>query len=108
MTKKTLKYALLYVVAGLLAAILFLYLRFPSDIFRDYFIDRVTEIYPGATITLESATLMLTNAPGVTGGQTLLIWEVVFTGHDAEGISAGGWVYIEAYAGQIMQYLVPA
>lgn len=52
MTKNTLKYAVLYVVTGLLAAILFLYLRFPSDIFRDYVTDRVTEIYPGATITL--------------------------------------------------------
>ena len=52
MTKKTLKYGVLYVVVGLTAAILFLYLRFPSDIFRDYFIDRLAEIYPGATITL--------------------------------------------------------
>jgi type II secretion system protein N len=52
MNRKTLKFAFLFIVTGLLAAILFLYLRFPSDIFRDYFIDRVSEIYPAATITL--------------------------------------------------------
>ena len=52
MTKKTLKYTFLYIVTCLLTVILFLYLRFPSDIFRDVVIDRVTEIYPGATITL--------------------------------------------------------
>jgi hypothetical protein len=68
---------------------------------------RVLSRYPSATLALESATLKVTNAPGVTGGKTMLVWAVVFTGNGPSGIAAGGRVYIDANTGDILQYLVP-
>jgi hypothetical protein len=61
---------------------------------------------PDATLQLESATLKLTDAPAIANGEMVLIWLVVFSGRDPSGAAAGGWVYVDAYTGEIRQFLV--
>jgi type II secretion system protein N len=52
LNRKTLKAILLYVSVGLFALILFLYIRFPSGMFRDYFIASVSAGNPDLSLSL--------------------------------------------------------
>lgn len=49
------------------------------------------------------ATLTWTNAPAVTGGETMLIWRVALVGTDPSGRTLGGVVYLDAHNGRVLQ-----
>jgi hypothetical protein len=57
-------------------------------------------------LRLEEALLKLTDAPGITGGATELIWLVKLVGADEDGCAAGGTVYIDALTGRVVQCLM--
>ena len=53
----------------------------------------------------EEATLTWTNAPAVTGGETMLIWRIALVGKDPSGMTLGGVVYLEATSGRVQMQL---
>ena len=52
MKKINVKQIAIFIVYGILIFLVFLYLRFPSDLFREYFINKISEEYPGTTVLI--------------------------------------------------------
>jgi hypothetical protein len=70
--------------------------------------ERVEQEFPEVDVEVETATLKFTNAPALTEGDIRLIWLVVVTGREPGGGPGGGWVYVDALTGRILQYLLPS
>lgn len=54
---KTIKRISLYVIFGIFITSVFLYVRFPSDIFKDYITDRIKVFYPNAALSMDEPQL---------------------------------------------------
>ncbi len=74
----------------------------------DRAVERVEQQFPEVDVEVETATLKFTNAPALTEGDIRLIWLVVVTGREPAGGPGGGWVYVDALTGRILQYLLPS
>ncbi|MBN1322025.1 MAG: PepSY domain-containing protein [Thermoleophilia bacterium] len=56
-------------------------------------------------IVVESAELIHTDAPGITGGEDMLVWNVKLGGSNDRGL-VGVRVYIDAKTGRVLTHLI--
>jgi type II secretion system protein N len=73
-----------YTVCALVALAVFLYIRFPGDVFRDYLVTSLEESYPGVALSLGDV------APALPWGVTIAKAELRFLEHGDRSITVEG------------------